>query len=63
MTNGLLKYVPKKHRAAVRDIYHDSDGYWICLNSGWIDGINGTHVIHTDTVAELREEAGYIEAE
>lgn len=61
--NGLLKYVPKKFRPAVRDMYHDCDGYWLCLNAGWVDGINGTHVIHTDTIAELREEARLIETE
>lgn len=63
MMIGLLKYVPKRFHEAVRDAYHDDDGYWVCLKDGWVDGIMGTHVIHTDTISELREEARLIEKE
>ena len=60
---GLLKYIPKRFHNAVRDAYHDDDGYWICLKDGWVDGIMGSHVIHTDTISELHEEAKLIEKE
>ena len=60
METKLLKYVPKRFHEAVHDIYHDSDGYWIHLKRGWHDGIMGCHVIHTDTIAELREEVRLI---
>jgi hypothetical protein len=33
------------------------------LKDGWVDGIMGTHVIHTDTISELREEVRLIEKE
>ena len=59
----LLRYVPKKFHEAVRDAYHDDDGYWVCLKQGWVDGMSGAHVIHTDTVSELREGARFIEKE
>lgn len=63
MMASLLMYIPKRFHKAVREAYRDDDGYWICLKDGWVDGIIGTHVIHTDTVAELREEARLIEKE
>lgn len=57
----LLKYIPKKFHEAILDAYHDDDGYWVYLKDGYIDGIMGTHVIHTDTISELREEAKLIQ--
>jgi hypothetical protein len=60
MMAGLLKYIPKRFHEAVRDAYYDDDGYWVCLKDGWVDGIMGCHVIHTDTITELRQEARLI---
>ena len=60
MEKELLKYIPKKFHKAISDAYHDSDGYWVCLKKGWHDGIMDCHGIHTDTIAELREEARLI---
>ena len=57
---SLLKYIPKKFHEAVYDAYHDCDGYWVCLKHGWHDGMMDCHVIHTDTVAELKEECRLI---
>lgn len=59
MTN-LLKYVPKKFHEAIREIFKDDDGYWVYLKHGWHDGIMDCHVIHTDTIAELRSEVKFI---
>ena len=61
--SDLMKYIPKKFHDAVKDIYRDSDGYWVILRQGWTDGIMGSHVIHTNTVTELRNEARLIEKE
>ena len=58
--NNLLKYIPKKFHPAVSKAWHDEDGYWVTLKDGWRDGIMDTHVIHTDTIKELREEARLI---
>jgi nitrogen fixation protein len=60
MDKKLLKYIPKRFYEAVSDVYHDEDGYWVYLKNGWRDGIMDTHVIHTDTIKELREEARLI---
>ena len=52
----VLKYVPKCKRAAIRDAYHDEDGYWIHLNPGWrVKDYFAEQTIHEDTIAELRE--------
>jgi len=61
--SSLLRYIPKRFHEAVKDSYHDSDGYWVILKDGWIDGVMYSHVIHTDTTAELREEARLIARE
>ena len=57
MNTDLLKYIPKRFHEAVSDCYWDDDGYWVYLKHGWHDGIMDCHVIHTDTVSELRQEA------
>ena len=58
--SDLMKYIPKKFHEAVREAYQDDDGYWVCLNRGWHDGIMDCHTIHTDTISELRSEARLI---
>ena len=63
MNTKLLRYVPKKFHIAISDIFKDSDGYWIFLKDGWLDSVNQCHVIHTDTIAELKEEIRLIEKE
>ena len=53
---NLLRYIPKRKRAAVRDIFHDSDGYWIFLAPGWkVYQYAAEGVIHEDTIKELLE--------
>lgn len=61
MDDRLMRYVPKSKIDAIRDIYHDSDGYWVCLNKGWNTGYEDCHTIHTDTITELRQELRWIE--
>lgn len=58
--SNLLNYIPKKFHPAVSKAWRDEDGYWVTLKDGWRDGIMDTHVIHTDTIKELREEARLI---
>lgn len=56
MDNKILSYVPKSKQAAIRDAYHDDDGYWLCLKEGWeatrMD--SECHTIHEDTILQLR---------
>lgn len=55
-TEQIMRYIPKSKLEAVSDAFHDEDGLWIYLKDGWeasrMD--RGCHVIHEDTVKELR---------
>ena len=52
----LMKYVPKSKKEAVREIFHDDDGYWIFLKEGWEASRtdSGCRVIHEDYISNLR---------
>ena len=52
----LMKYIPKSKRQAIRDSFHDSDGYWIFLKEGWnADRMDSEcRVIHEDFISDLR---------
>lgn len=65
MDENILKYVPKSKRVAVKDAYHDDDGYWIVLNKGYTASRTDAHchVIKEDTISELRYQIGGIEAD
>ena len=52
----LLRYIPKRKRAAILGIWHDSDGYWIMLSPGWkVERYFAEKTIHEDTIKELLE--------
>lgn len=59
----IMKYVPKSKQDAIKEAYHDSDGYWIILNEGYhasrID--YGARTISQDTLSELRYQIAGIE--
>lgn len=59
----IMKYVPKSKRAAVREVYHDSDGYWICLNPGYHASRTdtGCRTIHEDYISDLKYQIAGIE--
>lgn len=57
----IMRYIPKRLKCAIREAYHDSDGYWIMLNENYLDVNWGTHVIHEDTINELRRELQNVE--
>jgi hypothetical protein len=40
--------IPKSKKAAIREVYQDSDGIWISLHEGWnADGMDSDcHIIH-----------------
>ena len=50
----ILKYVPKKKQQFVQDCWHDSDGYWIKLKSGYIFDSMRTTVIVQDKLSDLK---------
>lgn len=56
MDNKILRYVPKGKREAIRDAFRDEDGIWIWLHEGWEASRtdSGCHVIHEDTIPDLR---------
>lgn len=56
MDERIMKYVPKTKREAVYEAWEDSDGLWIMLKNGWNADRMGCncHLIHEDTIKELR---------
>ncbi|MCM5673022.1 hypothetical protein [Staphylococcus hominis] len=50
----LLKYVPKKYRDCVLDLYKDIDGYWLILKDGYKSTTTDTPTIHEFTIKELK---------
>lgn len=66
MDDRIMKYVPKSKKAAVKDCWKDSDGYWITLHDGYefsnLDA--GARAVSRDTISELRYQiAGIRKAE
>lgn len=57
----IMKYVPKRLVGAIREAYHDSDGYWIHLEDDYMDTHMNAHVIHGYTINELREDLQNVE--
>ena len=59
MFSPAFKAVPHTLWNAIRDCYHDEDGYWLVLNDGWhLEGYAWSdHMIHEDTMAEFKEAA------
>ena len=55
-TEQILRYVPKSKLEAIADAFQDDDGIWIWLKDGWnADRMDrDCHVIHEDTVKQLR---------
>ena len=52
----IMKYVPKRLVGAIREAYHDSDGYWIMLEDDYMD----THM-NGETINQLREDLQNVE--
>lgn len=52
---NILNYIPKRALPAVRDAFHDEDGYWVMLREGWhVEGYFAERTIHEDTLAEVK---------
>lgn len=55
---NILNYIPKRALPAIRDAWHDDDGYWVMIREGWhIEGYFAEHTIHEDTLAEVKRVA------
>ena len=64
------RLIPARKKAAIREIYEDQDGFWICLNEGWnADGMDySCRVIHcggddltdAETIADLKDQIAQI---
>ena len=53
-----LNYIPKRAHAAIHEIFHDEDGYWVRLKEGWhVEYYFAERTIHEDTLAEVKEVA------
>lgn len=49
----MAQRLAKKYRDLIASEYQDSDGYWLALTPGYMDGTNPQcHEIHTDTQNE-----------
>ena len=45
-----------KYRDRIQEEWHDEDGHWVALKSGWQDNANPQcHTIHEDTQRECYE--------
>lgn len=57
MKNRTVVNVPKMYHPMIKEIYHDSDGYWVHTERGFYaagtDPWPGLHTIHEDTQREL----------
>ena len=56
MDNKLLTKIPKKYHTAIKDIYHDEDGYWCIIGcgSGWrLYNYLSDYTIHEATFADI----------
>lgn len=56
--NRICRMIPKSKQKAIREIYEDTDGFWIVLNEGWnADGTDwcGCRTIHCGGDGETEE--------
>lgn len=56
MDNKLLAKIPKKYHVAIKDIFHDEDGYWCIVGceSGWkLYGYFSDYTIHEDIFTDV----------
>ncbi|MDU4493542.1 MAG: hypothetical protein E7J02_12160 [Staphylococcus warneri] len=54
--NFLNKYIPKKYRTYINDVYKDIDGYWIELKPSYISTTTECSTIHELTIKDLKNE-------
>lgn len=54
--NFLNKYIPKKCRTYINDVYKDIDGYWIELKPSYISTTTECSTIHELTIKDLKNE-------
>lgn len=50
------KYIPKKYRDYIEDVYKDIDGYWIELKPSYVSTTTECSTIHELTIKELKSE-------
>lgn len=55
MKNETSIRIPKKYQKMIKEIYHDSDGYWAYTEKGYFVEGMGCHTIHEDTHKEFLE--------
>lgn len=54
MKNKTNIKVPKKYHKMIKEIFYDSDGYWVYTERGYRSGMDyALHTIHEDTVKEI----------
>lgn len=58
MNEKLFNQIAKKYQPAIKDIYHDEDGYWCvlsCEGEYILDGYDSEYTIHEDTMREVKQ--------
>ena len=58
MNEKLFNQIAKKYQPAVKDIYHDEDGYWLELDPKGeyiLEGYYCDYSIHEDTMKEVKQ--------
>ena len=56
-----LPYWVTRNRKAVKEAWHDDDGYWVQLKPGYIFSNYHSTIIGQDTIAEIKEQLATIE--
>lgn len=53
MKNETTLKIPKKYESAIKEIYKDSEGYWVYAEKGYIFANTGCHTAHEYTQKDI----------
>ena len=59
-TEFIKRYVPKKKKDSIADVYHDGDGYDVLLADGWLFDNNNT-MFKSPTIKDFKEDMQFVE--
>ncbi len=54
-------HLAERYKEALKEVYHDEDGWWAVLKAGWGWGADQNGTIHEETRGDLLREIRTIE--